>query len=170
MSIDIRRFQCSSALGPRVAPHNTLPSQSNSKAYTAYNVVKQDGVCRLGVRCGAFLADRFPIKQFKRLKDDAAIGARLPRLHTIDHHNAGTGLKETADDVEQRGLAAARRAEQRDEVVTTDVEIDTAKRGNGLARRGQIIEVQVAARNLRAGWVYQRRIFYGNAPCRHQRA
>ena len=48
------------------------------------------------------------------LKDKGAIRAGLGDLHAAGHNPAAGGFEKAADDVKKSGLAAARRAQQRD--------------------------------------------------------
>ena len=52
--------------------------------------------------------------------DDGVLGA--------EEHAPGIGELESGDDAQQRGLATARGAEQRDQLAVADVEIDTVQR------------------------------------------
>ena len=66
----------------------------------------------------------------RRLEDIAigALAARLLRRHAVDRDRAAGRLLEIGDDAQQRGLAAARRADERDELAPADGEVDVGQR------------------------------------------
>jgi hypothetical protein len=70
-------------------------------------------------------------KQRVGLEDDAVVAARRRQSRDVAAvlHDAPGALRfEAGDDAQQRGLAAARRAEQADELALVDREADVAKR------------------------------------------
>ncbi len=70
--------------------------------------------------------DGAPLEQ-RRLLEGHAVELLLPRLvrgHTGDLHLTLGGLREVGDDAQQRGLAAAGRSDQGDELPGVDREVD----------------------------------------------
>src|SRR5262249_6833021 len=67
-------------------------------------------------------------KQREMLKDDAAIRAGRGDRLALDEDLAGLRREKTADEIEQRRLAAAGGSEQRYELTRADVERDLLKR------------------------------------------
>jgi hypothetical protein len=61
------------------------------------------------------------------LEDDRAVGSGLGDRLAVEHDAAGIGPDEAADDVEERRLAAAGVADDRDELAVRDVEVDAAE-------------------------------------------
>ncbi len=85
------------------------------------------------------LQDRVPGKQRVLLEDERDILGRRPgNSPAVHEHLARARLQQSADDVQQRALAAAAGTQQADELVATDVQID------GLQRR-QALGVAVTA-------------------------
>src|SRR5581483_11160424 len=68
-----------------------------------------------------------PGKQRIFLEHNAAFGAGPAHASALDQHVA-VGLEEAADDVEQRALAAAGRADDRDEFTRIELEVGAAER------------------------------------------
>ena len=60
--------------------------------------------------------------------DVAPLRGHAGDLAPVDAHLAGIGLFESADDAQQRRLAAAGRAEQRGQLTARDVQVDTFER------------------------------------------
>src|SRR3954453_10754013 len=86
---------------------------------------------------GDVLAHRQPGKQRVGLEHHAAIGAGAGHLASIEHHTSAGRAIEAGDDAKQRGLAAAGRAEDGDEVVVADHKISRLQcpgRGVAVAR------------------------------------
>ena len=83
--------------------------------------------------------DRPPVEQDRRLEDhpvvaiEAGPGGRL----AVDLDRAGGRCHEVADDPQQGRLAAARRADQRDELPAPDLEVDALERGRGRRVAGE---------------------------------
>jgi hypothetical protein len=75
---------------------------------------------------------RQPRKQRMLLEDHAFAAAGTGDQSAIDPHLAGRGLDQTGDDVEERGLAAAAAADERDEFVLANVELDAAQDGGAV--------------------------------------
>ena len=71
---------------------------------------------------------RQPRHQGRLLEHHAAVRARPLHLLAVDQRPPGSRLLEAGDDVEQGRLAAAGRAEQADEIIGLDVEIDVVQR------------------------------------------
>ena len=57
-----------------------------------------------------------------------------------DRHRARRGLVEAGEDAQRGGLAAARRAEQRDQLARLDVQGETVERLDGAVDPGQVVE------------------------------
>ena len=83
------------------------------------------------------LARRQARNQVVELEDEADVLAAVLRergvgrrreIEVLEAHPAGRRRVEAAEDVEQRGLAAARMAEQDEQLARDDVEIDAAQR------------------------------------------
>src|SRR5262245_59071177 len=74
--------------------------------------------------------DRPPVEQDGRLEHDAviAVEAGLPGGLAVDRHAARGRRGQVADQAQQRGLAAARRADERHELAGPDREIDVRER------------------------------------------
>ena len=71
-----------------------------------------------------------PVEEHRVLEDDpvVAVEPRLVRALAVHDHVAGARLDQVADDPEERRLAAARRADQRDELARPDLELDVLER------------------------------------------
>ena len=83
---------------------------------------------------GDVLAHGQPGKQRVGLEHHAAVGARAGHLASVEHHASAGRAIEAGDDAQQRGLAAAGRAEDGDEVVVADREVGRLQRpGRGVA-------------------------------------
>ncbi len=67
-------------------------------------------------------AHALPGKQREVLEHDAAVGARRADRLALDQDLAGLGRQEAADQIEQRRLAAAGRAEQREEFPASHIQ------------------------------------------------
>ena len=82
---------------------------------------------------------RAPLEQPRRLEGDAVVlvQARAARRLAVDQHRALARLDEVGDDPQQRRLAAARRADQRDELARRDGQVDV---GHGLHRARALAE------------------------------
>ena len=63
--------------------------------------------------------------------DMALAGAARQRILAVERHLAGIGPVEARDDPQQRGLAGAGRAEQRQQFAVADLQIDVVERGEG---------------------------------------
>src|SRR3954453_7755014 len=76
------------------------------------------------------LRHRPPVVENRVLEDDAVlvIAARALGGLAVDLHGAGRWLGQVADDPQQRGLAATRRADQGNEPAGLDVEVDALQR------------------------------------------
>ena len=71
---------------------------------------------------------RQPREQRVALEHHAAVGAGRLDAPAVEQHLAGGRPVEAGDDAQQRALAAARRAEDGDEVVLGDLEVGRAQR------------------------------------------
>src|SRR5712691_4902071 len=95
-----------------------------------------------------------PREQRVRLKHHAAIRARFRYLLPVENDAAARRPVKPGDDTEQRGFSAARRAEDGDEVIVADAEIDrfqSPRRRIALARRegtSDLIALQLGHANL----------------------
>ena len=83
------------------------------------------------------------------LEDDAAIRPRTRHRRAFDADGAGLDRQETADEIEQRRLAAARGTEQRDELARRNVERDLVEREHLAAARRPIRVRNALDRDLR---------------------
>ena len=81
------------------------------------------------------LRDREPGKQRIFLEHDAAVRPRRPDRLAVEPQVAARRLLEAGDDVEQGGLSATARAEDGEELVVGDVEIDAVERDDFLLPR-----------------------------------
>ena len=81
-------------------------------------------------------------QEVKRLEDEADVPGAKPRalilgktgeVHPVEPHAARAGFVETGQQAEQRGLAAARGAQDRDERLGRNAEIDVPQDGQGAA-------------------------------------
>ena len=72
------------------------------------------------------LRHRAPVEENRRLEDDPVVTvfASLARLLSVDGHVAARRLGDIPDDAEKSRLAAARRADERHEVASLDIEVD----------------------------------------------
>ncbi|MCY1232780.1 hypothetical protein D9M72_452940 [compost metagenome] len=89
-------------------------------------------------RIGDVFADRHVRKQRIVLEDRvdrAAVGRPVGDVLAVDEDRAAVEFDETADRLQQRGLAAAGRPEQGQEFVAADVEIDAVESGHDAAFR-----------------------------------
>ena len=86
-------------------------------------------------RQGDVLRDRAPLVEHCILEDDpvVVVAAGLPRGLAVDGRAAARRLDQVADDAQQRRLAAAGRADQRDELARLDLEIDVLERDGAAA-------------------------------------
>ena len=94
---------------------------------------------------------RAPWKERRRL-EDVAVGAgqaRLVRAHAVDLDRARGDRLEVGDDAQQRRLAAARRADERDELAGRDRQVDLAQRMHRRVGRG-IDDAHACAQTPRA--------------------
>ena len=85
---------------------------------------------------GDVVGDAQPGEERRVLEHDAAIGAGPAHALAADTHLALVGALEAGDEVEQRRLAAPRRADQADELAVVDGERHLAQR-RGHAARGR---------------------------------
>ena len=78
------------------------------------------------------LRDRAPVEEHCVLEHDpvVAVDARLLRRLAVDGHRSRRRLDQVADHAQQRRLAAARRADQRDELARLQLEIDVLECGD----------------------------------------
>src|SRR5262249_26742495 len=90
-----------------------------------------------------------PRKQREMLKDDAAIRAGRGDRLALDEDRAGLRREETADEIEQRRLAAAGGSEQRYELTRADVERDLLEREHRPAGRRAIAMAHAIDDDLR---------------------
>src|SRR4051812_27201201 len=82
------------------------------------------------------LRDGAPVEEHRVLEDDpvVAIQPRLVRRLAVDGDRAGGRLDEIADHPQERRLAAARGADQRDELARRELELDVLERRDVPAR------------------------------------
>src|SRR5579875_1620582 len=84
------------------------------------------------------LQNRLPGKQGKVLKDNATVGTGAGNRLAFDQDRAGLDRQKAADQIEQCALAAAARAEQRDELAVAHAERDVVERQDRAAARRPI--------------------------------
>ena len=105
------------------------------------------------------------------LEDDAALGTRTRDLAAGAEQDAGGRLEQPGDQIEQRRLAAAGVADQRDELALRDREIDVAQRDErtalGLERHADVLDVDEFARWPRIGVGAGNAVGVGHDPLRH---
>src|SRR4030095_4299356 len=70
-----------------------------------------------------------------------------PRVDAVERVAAGARAVETAEDVEQRGLAGARRAHDRHELAPADGERDAAQRLDGALRSVEVVALADVAQD-----------------------
>lgn len=71
--------------------------------------------------------DGAPRQQARLLQTDRAPRIQGPGRGSVDAHDAGGGRIEAADDTQERGFAAAARAQDRENLARLDIEIDIAQ-------------------------------------------
>jgi len=76
----------------------------------------------------------------KRHPDLAPIGRKIGDAHAVDRNLARVGHQEASDQVEQRGLAAAGRAEQRHQLAALHLQRDLVQRDDLAETFGDAIE------------------------------
>src|SRR5262249_2746131 len=81
------------------------------------------------------LVDRQPRQQRVMLKDDAAIRPRRVNRHSAQHDLAGAQPDKAADGVEDRRFAAARMADDRNDLAALDRQVDVFDCGEAPLRR-----------------------------------
>ncbi len=99
---------------------------------------------------GDVLRHRHPVEQRGGLEHDAAVGSGPVDLPAVDKCGAAGRRKEAGDHVEDRGLAAAGRAEQHDDLAAVDVERRVAHDRAAVVAERHVIEFEYRARHLRA--------------------
>jgi len=97
----------------------------------AYLVLRRRQALHLGAE-DHVLPHREPGKQGGLLEHHGAVRTRLADPRAIDFEAAGGGRFETGQQVEQGGLAAARRPEQRGEFAVRDGQVDALQRRYGV--------------------------------------
>ena len=85
--------------------------------------------------------------------DRALVGPRPGEVGVTDHHPPGRGLLEAGDHPERGRLAAARRAQQREERPSWDLQVDVVDRGEVAEPLGDALELEVALRLAKSGHV-----------------
>ena len=88
------------------------------------------------------------------LEHDAAVGPRSGHRAAVDQDAAGLGREKTADEVEQGGLAAPGRAEQRDEFALTHVERNVFQGQHRPAARRPVQMLHAFDHDLRHGYAF----------------
>ena len=102
----------------------------------------------LATASATFVARRQPRQQRRRLKDDGAIGPGLGHLLAVNHHAAQRRPLQPGDDRQHRRLAAARVAENADELAVVDLGVDVL---DGDDRALGRLERLAQTRSARAG-------------------
>src|ERR687892_876198 len=72
----------------------------------------------------------------KLLKDHAAIGPRPGHLMTVEQHGPAALREESGHDIQERRLAAAARADDRQKFSLFNFQVDTVKRHHALSSEG----------------------------------
>ena len=102
---------------------------------------------------GDVVGDREVGKERVRLEDDAvvALGRRQDRDVAPGLEDAARGLRlQAGDDAQQGRLAAARRAEEADELALLDRQVDVGERLEGAERLSDALQAQVLGHGSRA--------------------
>jgi len=100
--------------------------------------------------------DRAPREQAGLLEHHGAIGARLRDLAPVEREGSGGDRDEAVDRVEERRLAAARRADDREELAGPHREVDALDRGEEGVRALQPVLDDYALRGELRGAVVHR--------------
>ena len=77
--------------------------------------------------------DGAPGKEHRRLEDDPDVAARAGDGQAAEPHFATRRGKQSGDDLEQGGLAAARRPDDRNQLALGHVQVDVLERQDGAA-------------------------------------
>ena len=75
--------------------------------------------------------------------DIALAQAEAGRIDIVEQHAPVVGMQQAADHPQQRGLAGAGRAEQRNQLAGGDVQVDAVQRGHAGIVLGQALQVQL---------------------------
>ena len=116
------------AAGRRIAESSMMPSSSSTRA----RGVRHGASRRLEAE-GDVVGDGLPRVQRVGLEHHPPVGAGPDDRLAVDGDRPVGRPVEPADDVQQRRLAAARGADQTDELAVVDVEVDVVDGADGLA-------------------------------------
>ena len=93
------------------------------------------------------LVDRQPGQQAVVLEHHGAVGSGAVDLLVLEQHGAGRDLGQPGDQVEQRRLAAAGMADDRDEFALVDGQLDVLEHFGDMAAAGEglvdMVELQI---------------------------
>src|SRR5262249_33472478 len=85
-----------------------------------------------------------PRQKIVALEQEAAIAARAAHRASVERHFARAGSFEAGDDAQKRGLAAARRTDDRDELAALDRKIDVLQRLQFAERLAEMGDLELA--------------------------
>src|SRR5262249_19060921 len=66
---------------------------------------------------------------------------------TVEGHRARAGVVDARERVEQRALAGAVGADDREQLATLDLEADAGERGHGAEAQGQVVDAEQGLRH-----------------------
>ena len=98
------------------------------------------------------VVDGQPRQQRVVLEHHGAVRARLVDLAVLEEHAAGGRLEQPGDDVEQRGLAAAGVADDRDELALLDAQRDVVQHLVCVSSRGVKVMSSCSMLEIGASW------------------
>src|SRR5262249_39011949 len=87
---------------------------------------------------------RAPRQEIVTLEHEAAVAARTAHRASVERHLARGGRFEAGDDAQKRRLAAARRADDRNELAALDREIDVLQRLQFAERLAEMGDLELA--------------------------
>src|SRR6185312_16708655 len=87
--------------------------------------------------------DSAPGQQIVGLEDEAAIGAGVGHHTAVEAHRPAARRLEAGDDAQQRGLAAAARPDDGDELAGADREVDGAQRLEGAEAHREVGDLEL---------------------------
>jgi len=87
---------------------------------------------------------RAPRQKIVALEHEAAVAARAAHGASVERHLARAGGFEARDDAQKGGLAAARRADDRNELAALDREVDVLQRLQFAERLAEMRDLELA--------------------------
>src|SRR5215472_5555196 len=100
---------------------------------------------RVGEHCA-------PRQKIVALEHEAAVAARAAHGASVERHPARAGGFETRDDAQKGGLAAARRADDRNELAALDREVDVLQRLQFAERLAEMRDLELARHRAPSPW------------------